>query len=306
MLDASGLEPLEAAEAGSSTLELAVETNSQLKAALRSVSMTMVAPPALAIDETAIEPEGSSYDAASRKIKWTVAPELRRNQPVTCRVGSAAAPETALSAGALRGVWNAAPVKMEFQSEGVTISGIEVEIQASITDTPPIAKLLRRFAAGDDQVAKTVVACKRSPRRHLLPTGSPREITKSRIQCPSRPHLPPAPSRAPSPPLSSPLPMLPSPPPPRAPLSRLRRPSSRAKMPEKVRSRRRSFEIARGALECPRRRSIECPRRRSFEIARRARQGPRVPATALHRVPATALHRVPGHQRRRARACLTS
>ena len=156
VLDASGLEPLEAAEAGSSTLELAVETNSQLKAALRSVSMTMVAPPALAIDETSIEPEGSSYDAASRKIKWTVAPELRRNQPVTCRVGSAAAPETALSAGALRGVWNAAPVKMEFQSEGVTISGIEVEIQASITDTPPIAKLLRRFAAGDYQVANTV------------------------------------------------------------------------------------------------------------------------------------------------------
>jgi hypothetical protein len=66
------------------------------------------------------------------------------------------APETALSAGSLRGVWNAAPVKMEFQSEGVTISGIEVEIQASITDTPPIAKLLRRFAAGDYQVANTV------------------------------------------------------------------------------------------------------------------------------------------------------
>ena len=50
MLDASGLEPLEAAEAGSSTLELAVETNSQLKAALRNVSMTMVAPASLLMD----------------------------------------------------------------------------------------------------------------------------------------------------------------------------------------------------------------------------------------------------------------
>ena len=113
--------------------------------------MPVLTTASLLMDPASVEPEGSSYDEASRKIKWTVASELRRNQPVTCRVGSAMAPETALSAGALRGVWNAVPVKMEFQSEGVTISGIEVEIQASITDTPPIAKLLRRFAAGDYQ-----------------------------------------------------------------------------------------------------------------------------------------------------------
>ena len=50
VLDASGLEMSEAAEAGSSTLELAVETNSQLKAALRNVSMTMVAPASLLMD----------------------------------------------------------------------------------------------------------------------------------------------------------------------------------------------------------------------------------------------------------------
>ena len=118
--------------------------------------MPVLTTASLLMDPASVEPEGSSYDEASRKIKWTVASELRRNQPVTCRVGSAMAPETALSAGALRGVWNAVPVKMEFQSEGVTISGIEVEVQASSTDTPPIAKLLRRFAAGDYQVANTV------------------------------------------------------------------------------------------------------------------------------------------------------
>ena len=118
--------------------------------------MPVLTTASLLMDPASVEPEGSSYDEASRKIKWTVATELRRNQPVTCRVGSAMAPETALSAGALRGVWNAVPVKMEFQSEGVTISGIEVEVQASSTDTPPIAKLLRRFAAGDYQVANTV------------------------------------------------------------------------------------------------------------------------------------------------------
>ena len=51
VLDASGLEMSEAAEASSSsTLELAVETNSQLKAALRNVSMTMVAPASLLMD----------------------------------------------------------------------------------------------------------------------------------------------------------------------------------------------------------------------------------------------------------------
>ena len=53
VLDASGLEMSEAAEAccrNSSTLELAVETNSQLKAALRNVSMTMVAPASLLMD----------------------------------------------------------------------------------------------------------------------------------------------------------------------------------------------------------------------------------------------------------------
>ena len=59
------------------TLELAVETNAQLKASLQNVNMKTLVPARLAVEPGTASPEGS-FDEGSRELKWAVTKELHR------------------------------------------------------------------------------------------------------------------------------------------------------------------------------------------------------------------------------------
>jgi len=114
-------------------LRAVVATNPQLKSTLTNVVLTTTPPDGIGIDVAlhTPHPEGSSYDAAARKLTWRVSEELVRDTPVPCTAtlcadGGAEAlpPEEALPA-AFQGV----PFHVQFGCEGVTISGIELEVQ---------------------------------------------------------------------------------------------------------------------------------------------------------------------------------
>ena len=132
-------------EAG--TLELVAETNPQLKASLMNVALSISPPPGVHVEGGSLVPAGS-WEEAARKLRWTIPHELTRDVPSIC--------SAAVSGGALLATLGAQPVNVMFGCEGVTISGIEVDVQMAATPgaaTHPIAKLLRRFSAGDYQVA---------------------------------------------------------------------------------------------------------------------------------------------------------
>ena len=159
---------------GGGTLQAVVQTSPHLKSALQNVSVSVAALPA-AVSLAAgasLAPEGSSWDAESRALKWRVSKELVREVPVTCTaplVGVADGAEGGGTDGEAMGVselgsaLSSVPFSVHFGCEGVTISGIELEVQlgtdaAASTDgsggvgVAAIGKLMRRFTAGEYQV----------------------------------------------------------------------------------------------------------------------------------------------------------
>ena len=85
-------------DAGGPRLHAIVQTNPQLKSTLQNVSVSVTPPPGVDVDTSRRppRPEGSSYLAESRCLKWKVCKELVRDTPVTC--------VAALSAPALEGM----------------------------------------------------------------------------------------------------------------------------------------------------------------------------------------------------------
>ena len=159
-------------EGGPAGLRAVVQTNSQLKSALQNVLVTVTPPDGYRIihsengDENQnarLKPEGSTWDAASRKLLWRVSKELVRETPVTCTAGLISDASSSNGNGKdgsssseaeLASAFQSVPFHVQFGCEGVTISGIELEVQLSGggSGAPPIAKLMRRFTAGEYRV----------------------------------------------------------------------------------------------------------------------------------------------------------
>ena len=134
-----------------------VQTNPQLKSTLQNVTVSMTPPSTLAIDSArwAPQPDGSSYDPETRTLKWRVCKELVRDHPMTCLapISGAGLDDSASAESLLVGT----PFHVQFGCDGVTISGIELEVQLVAGHSvegavPPIAKLIRRFTAGEYRV----------------------------------------------------------------------------------------------------------------------------------------------------------
>ena len=151
-------------------LRAVVQTNPALKSTLVNVVVSANLPEAFRMREAPIWPDGSSFEAETRKLQWRVCKELIRDKPVTC-----SAPITPEAAAALRAADGLVPAlagvpfSVSFGCDGVTISGIELEVQlvggASGDRAPPIAKLMRRFNAGEYRVTAPKTAADAEQRR---------------------------------------------------------------------------------------------------------------------------------------------
>ena len=161
----------DAVDAGSGELQAVVQANAQLKTPLHAVSLTVAPPPSIKVDGTrAVLPEGSRYDASAGVVAWDVCKQLQRETPITCSAVVSTQPdaEGGDALERLRGALMGVSFDVKFDCEGVTISGIELEVHAAVATMPsPIAKILRRFAAGEYKVL--VAPASASP----PPTNSP-------------------------------------------------------------------------------------------------------------------------------------
>ena len=87
------------------------------------------------------------WDAATHELKWRV-PQLRAlNSSPMLLTASLSGDETLAQAAATQ------PVCVQFGCDGVTISGVELDIHVGSTSSP-ISKLVRNFRAGDYKVRK--------------------------------------------------------------------------------------------------------------------------------------------------------
>ena len=151
-------EAVESGEAdGGARLQAVVQTNPQLKSTLQNVTVSVTLPDAgLCIGgegRAPPRPDGSAYDADARKLQWRVSKELVREMPITCSAalcgeGGAELPSELVAAFA------STPFQVHFGCDGVTISGIELEVQPAggTSGTLPVGKLMRRFSAGEYRV----------------------------------------------------------------------------------------------------------------------------------------------------------
>jgi len=156
----------EAGGEGNGHLRASVETNTMLKASLQNVSISVATPSGVTVAHDSVTPSGT-WDAAAKRLQWRVSSELTRDRPVVCEAFvRLPAGDSEVAGGGLRTALASAPMAVQFSCEGVTISGIELEVQAaavgsgsgSSSPTQPIAKLMRRFSAGDYQVVSTVAS----------------------------------------------------------------------------------------------------------------------------------------------------
>ncbi|EOD24073.1 hypothetical protein EMIHUDRAFT_207159 [Emiliania huxleyi CCMP1516] len=120
----------EAAEAaGGVRVRAAVETNPQLKTPLQDVAVALrVQDEGARCCDKAVEPAGG-WDEAGSSVKWRI-DELAREKPASCSAlvaGGGAPAREACSRGAMQ---------VQFGCEGVTITGIELEVQVGTTGSP--------------------------------------------------------------------------------------------------------------------------------------------------------------------------
>ena len=133
---------MELTSATEGTLSAAIETNPQLKTPLKDVSVTLPMGDAV---QTCQPDQSGSWDAAGHKLLWRLPQPLSRDKPATCSacVGGEEGFSTAATEKACQ---------VSFGCDGVTISGIELEVQMG-SAAQPVAKLNRRFVAGEYTVA---------------------------------------------------------------------------------------------------------------------------------------------------------
>ena len=156
-------------------LQAVVQTSPQLKSSLQNVALSTRLPPGVSVGpEEALLPVGSCWHADAGELQWKLGPELVRDVPITCTasvVGEAGDEGLGVGTGAgtpaaLQGALSTVPFQLQFGCEGVTISGIELEVQlgvgasdgtpgsspASARSAAPIGRLKRRFGAGEYKV----------------------------------------------------------------------------------------------------------------------------------------------------------
>ena len=119
----------------------------QLKTPLADVSISLAPPEGAAADEGSISPAGE-WDAHTRLLSWPLPQLGSGDHAVRC-----AAELSGVGGGEGEGgggpcKW---PVHVKFFCEGVTISGIELEVQLG-AEGQPVAQLHRRFSSGDYKV----------------------------------------------------------------------------------------------------------------------------------------------------------
>ena len=110
------------------------------------------------------------WDAATHELKWSV-PQLRALNSTPLLLTASLRGDEALAQAAA-----AQPVFVQFGCDGVTISGVELEIHVGSTRSP-ISKLVRNFRAGDYKV-------RNAPCFRALPRALP--ATKSNNVCAPR------------------------------------------------------------------------------------------------------------------------
>ena len=156
--------------------QVCAEPSPQLKASLQSVSVSLTLPEGADVRSPSISPDGT-YDASSRRLRLDLPGELTRDQPGRCVAALRPADE------ALRSSLAALPCSVTFTCEGVTISGIEIEVQqatapaGSQPPSQPVAKLIRKFTAGDYQVANLLGGAER--RASDADRSAPSELSPS-------------------------------------------------------------------------------------------------------------------------------
>ena len=136
----------EGGEGGGVSLSATVEANPQLKMPLTNV--TVRAQPGEHASEVTPEPPGT-WDDAEGRLQWQLPKVLSKDAPVACT--AALVGDAELLAASL----GAQTLSVGFGCEGVTISGLELEVQLGQAGSP-IARLQRRFAAGDYKVSPTL------------------------------------------------------------------------------------------------------------------------------------------------------
>jgi len=120
----------------------AAETNPQLKMPLQNVSIKMPSLPA----SVSCEPDfQGAWDSELRELQWSIPQLFSKDKPVVCTASFSC------DDGAASSIRDE-PVLVHFDCEGVTISGIELEAQMGEAGQP-VAKLNRRFVAGDYKVS---------------------------------------------------------------------------------------------------------------------------------------------------------
>ncbi len=123
------------ADAEGATIEATVHTNEQLKTPLQNVALSTTI--STGARECAMTP-GGKWDETEGQLQWRM-PHLAPNQPLVCTArlsgGEGDLSQTAVDQ----------PLFARFGCEGVTISGIELDLPPEIE---PNMRLLRRFVSG--------------------------------------------------------------------------------------------------------------------------------------------------------------
>mmetsp|Transcript_46738 Transcript_46738/g.77372 ORF Transcript_46738/g.77372 Transcript_46738/m.77372 type:complete len:928 (+) Transcript_46738:63-2846(+) len=125
------------------TMRATVETNPQLKTPLQDVVVS-INPGSHAEDCAVVAP--GTWESGERRLQWRLPHLLSRDKPFVCTAELTGSEDLASTVVAQ-------PTSVQFKCEGVTISGIELEVQMDNAGTSPVAHLLRRFASGDYKVS---------------------------------------------------------------------------------------------------------------------------------------------------------
>jgi len=120
-------------------LRATIQPNPQLKTPLQNVLITVS--PSLQ-DTHRVVAEQGSWDVDTQLLQWRIAQVASGEHP-TVRTAQLTGNEK---------IEILIPSQLQFGCEGVTISGIELEVQTGAAGNP-IARLVRRFASGDYKVS---------------------------------------------------------------------------------------------------------------------------------------------------------
>lgn len=138
---------VERCSATEATLHAAIETNPQLKMPLQNVVVTVT--PGPAAKACVVSPPGA-WESEHHRVQWTLPQLQSKEKPVLCSAKLSGDEDIA-------SVASQQPVHVQFGCDGVTISGIELEVEMG-SSGQPVARLSRRFVSGDYKVRARCLA----------------------------------------------------------------------------------------------------------------------------------------------------